>query len=123
MVSHTDLRTNIKQLSNFNPTAAYPRQQSVLEAELGSLDELRTVITTEAYKSTDATPVYSNLIFAANGYGRIAIDDQSMEMIIKPLGSGQDPLNQRQTMGWKGRLGGTILDDSWVINLKSTRPA
>lgn len=122
MVFHTDLRTNVKLLSNFNPTAAYPRQQSVLESEFGSLDELRTVKTTEAYKSLDATPVYSNMLFAANAYGRIAIDDQSMEMIIKPLGAGQDPLNQRQTMGWKGRLGCTILDDSWCINLRSTRP-
>lgn len=122
MIIHTDLRSNIKQLGNFLPTSSYPRQQSVLEAELGSLDEVRVVMTSEAYKSTAATPVYSNFMFAANSYGRITIDNQSMEMIIKPLGAGQDPLNQRQTMGWKGRLGCTILDDSWVINLLSTRP-
>jgi len=122
MIIHTDLRSNIKGLGNFTPTASYPRQMSVLEAELGSLDEVRVVMTSEAYKSTASPAVYSNLLFAANAYGRITIDDQSMEMIIKPLGAGQDPLNQRQTMGWKGRLGATILDDSWVINLLSTRP-
>lgn len=122
MVVSTDLRSNIKQLGNFSPTAAYPRQMSVLEAELGACDEVRVVMTSQAYKSAASAPVYSNLLFAANGYGRIAIDDQSMQMIIKPLGAGEDPLNQRQTMGWKGRLGATILDDSWVINLLSTRP-
>ncbi len=122
MIVSTDLRSNIKSLGNFTPTASYPRQQSVLEAELGALDEVRVVMTSEAFKSTATPAVYSNLMFAANGYGRITIDDQSMEMIIKPLGAGQDPLNQRQTMGWKGRLGATILDDSWVINLLSTRP-
>lgn len=122
MIVHTDLRSNIKQLGTFLPTSSYPRQQSVLEAELGSLDEVRVVMTSEAYKTVAATPVYSNFMFAANAYGRITIDNQSMEMIIKPLGAGQDPLNQRQTMGWKGRLGATILDDSWVINLVSTRP-
>lgn len=122
MIIHTDLRSNIKQLGNFTPTSSYPRQMSVLEAELGSLDEVRCVMTSEAYKSLASPAVYSNLLFAANAYGRITIDDQSMEMIIKPLGAGQDPLNQRQTMGWKGRLGATILDDSWVINLLSTRP-
>ena len=123
MINHTDLRSNLKQLSNFLPTADYPRQQSVLEAEFCSLDELRCVKTSEAYKSSAATPVYANLMFAANAYGRISIDEQSMEMIIKPLGAGQDSLNQRSTMGWKGRLGGVILDDSWVINLRSTRLA
>lgn len=122
MVISTDLRSNIKQLGNFNPTATYPRQQSVLEAELGACDEVRVVMTTEAFKTAASPAVYSNLMFAANGYGTVAIDDQSLEMIIKPLGAGQDPLNQRSTMGWKGRLGATILDDSWVINLLSTHP-
>lgn len=121
MIIHTDLRSDIKSLSNFLPTASYPRQQSVLEAEFGSLDEVRVVKTSQAYKDTSAPAIYSNFLFAANSYGRIAIDEQSMEMIIKPLGAGQDPLNQRQTMGWKGRLGAVILDDSWVVNLRATR--
>lgn len=122
MIIHTDLRTDFKNLSNFLPTADYPRQMSVLESELGSCDEVRLVKTSEAYVDRTVSPaVYSNFLFAANAYGRITIDDQSMEMIIKPLGAGQDPLNQRQTMGWKGRLGAVILDDSWVINMRCTR--
>lgn len=121
MIVNSALRSNVKGLSNFLSTAQYPRQQSVLEAEYGSLDEVRVVLTSEGYVDTSSSPsVYSNFMFAANAYGRIAIDDQSMEMIIKPLGSGEDSLNQRSTMGWKGRLGSVILDDSWVINLRST---
>lgn len=122
MIIHTDLRSDYKALENFLATAEYPRQQSVLEAEYGSCDEIRLVKTSEAYKDTSVSPaIYANLLFAANAYGRISIDDQSMEMIIKPLGAGQDPLNQRQTMGWKGRLGAVILDDSWCLNLRSTK--
>lgn len=122
MIISTDLRTDFKNLATFLPTADYPRQQSVLEAELGSCDEVRLVMTSEAFKNAAVSPpVYSNMLFAANAYGRITIDDQSMEMIIKPLGAGQDPLNQRQTMGWKGRLGSVILDDSWCVNLRSTK--
>jgi N4-gp56 family major capsid protein len=122
MVISTDLRSDFKNLSNFLATADYPRQQSVLEAEYGSCDEVRLVKTSEAYKDTSVAPaVYYNMLFGANAYGRIMIDDQSMEMIIKDLGSGEDALNQRQTMGWKGRLGAVILDDSWVIALRSTK--
>jgi len=122
MVISTALRTDFKNLSTFLPTADYPRQQSVLEAEFGSCDEVRLVKTSEAYVDNTVSPaVYYNMLFAANAYGRITIDDQSMEMIIKPLGAGQDPLNQRQTMGWKGRLGSVILDDSWAICLRSTK--
>lgn len=122
MIISTQLRTDFKNLSNFLPTAEYPRQQSVLEAEFGSCDEVRLVKTSEAYVDTSVSPnVFYNFLFAANGYGRISIDDQSMEMIIKPLGAGEDALNQRQTMGWKGRLGAVILDDSWVVALLSTK--
>ena len=86
MIISTDIRSDVKNLSNFLSTAQYPRQQSVLEAEFGSLDEVRVVKTSVAYKDTSVSPtVYSNFMFGANAYGRIAIDDQSMEMIIKPL--------------------------------------
>lgn len=122
MIMSTDLRTDYKNLSNFLPTADYPRQQSILECELGSVDEVRLAMTTEAYKDTSSAPaVYANLLTAANAYGRVQIDDQSMEMVIKPLGAGEDPLNQRQTLGWKGRLGCLILDDSWIVNLRATK--
>lgn len=122
MIMHTDLRSDFKRLSNFLPTADYPRQQSVLESELCSLDEVRVVKTSEAFKDTSVSPaVYSMPILGANAYGRISIDDQSMEMIIKPLGAGQDPLNQKSTMGWKGRLGAVMLDDSWAIILRATK--
>lgn len=122
MVINTALRSDIKALANFLPTADYPRQQSVLESELGSCDEVRIVKTSQGYVDQTVAPaIYYNMLFAANSYGRIEIDDQSMEMIIKPLGAGQDPLNQRQTMGWKGRLGSVILDDSWCLAVRSTK--
>jgi len=121
MVVHTDLRSDIKGLSNFEPTADYPTRQSVLESELGSLDEVRVCKTTQAPKSTAAAPVYSNFLLAANGYGTLTIDEQSMEMIIKGLGEGEDPLNQRSTMGWKGRFAAVLLDDTWVVNLRCTK--
>ncbi len=122
MIIHTDLRSDFKRLSNFLPTADYPRQQSVLESEFCSIDEIRVVKTSEAFRDATVTPaVYHMPLLAANAYGRISIDDQSMEMIIKPLGEGEDPLNQRQSMGWKGRLGAVLLDDSWAVNLRATK--
>lgn len=121
MIISTALRTDFKNLANFNPTADYPRQMSVLESELGACDEVRLCMTSQAYVDQTVSPnVYYNFLFAANAYGLISIDDQSMEMIIKPLGAGEDGLNQRQTMGWKGRLGSVILDDSWCVALLST---
>lgn len=120
-ISHADIRSDIKALTNFLSVNNYPRQQSVLQAELGSTDEVRWVKTTQAYKSDDVPPIYSNFILGANAYGCVSIDETSMEMIIKPLGAGEDPLNQKQSLGWKGRLGCTVLDDSWCVNLRCTK--
>lgn len=122
MIIHTDLRSDFKKLANFLPVADYPRQQAVLEAEFGSVDEMRVVKTSEAYKDSSVSPaVYYMPMIGANAYGRISIDDQSMNMIIKPLGEGEDPLNQRQSMGWKGRLGAVLLDDAWAVILRATK--
>jgi hypothetical protein len=37
------------------------------------------VKTSQSYKTDDAPAVYYNFLFAANSYGRITIDDQSMD--------------------------------------------
>lgn len=122
MIVNTALRSDVKSLSSFLPTASYANLDSILESEFGSVDEIRVVRSSEGFVDTSVAPaVYSNFLIAANAYGMVSIDDQSMEMIIKPLGSGEDSLNQRSTMGWKGRLGSTILDDSWVANVRSTK--
>lgn len=122
-ICHTDIRSDIKALSNFDPKKSYPRPDNSVEAEFGATDEVRWVKTSEAYKSTDATPVYTCHIIGANAYGIVNIDDVALEMIIKPLGAGEDGLNQRQSMGWKGRFGAGLLDDGWMGNLLVTKAA
>lgn len=123
-ISHEAVRKDIKALSNFEPRKSYSQPENGLQAELGAVDEVRFCTTTEAYvDGTGAYDIYDNIYLASNGYGKIEIDETSMEMIIKPLGAGEDALNQRQTMGWKGRMGAVILDDSWVVNLRASLSA
>jgi hypothetical protein len=66
---------------------------------------------------------YSNFICGANAYGLCDIDEVAAEMILKPLGAGEDPANQRQTMAWKAMFGAGILDDGWIVNLRATKSA
>jgi len=114
----SDLRSDVKAVASFLSRNQYPDPKEALQSELGSTDEVRWLMSSEAY-STGGT--YSNFIIGQNAYARIAIDDLSSELVIKPLGSGQDPLNQRQTMGWKSFFGSVILDDGWVVNLTATQ--
>lgn len=114
----TDIRSDVKALSTFIATNEYPTQQAVLQSELGSTEEVRWVMSTEGAVTSS---IYSNFIVGMNAYAIVDVDNVSANLILKPLGSGEDALNRRQTMGWKGRFAAVILDDGWIVNLRSTK--
>lgn len=116
---HTDLRKDIRGLSNFTSRSDYPRDEA-LQSELGSVDEVRLAMSSDGIKSSAATPIYGIMIAARNAYVITSIDEFAMEMIIKELGSGEDGLNQRRTMGAKALFGSGIVDDRWIVNLRAT---
>lgn len=122
-ILHTALRTDLKALPDFEPCKDYGRLDSLLQSEYGSTDEVRWVTTTQGYSATvGGDLVYFNPILGQNAYGCITIDEMSAEFIIKPLGfGGDDYLNQRQSMGWKGRLGVALLDDKKLGILRATK--
>lgn len=121
-ICHTDIRSDVRSLASFLSTAQYPQQQVILQSELGSTDEVRWVMSTEAYIDEDTDPAtYSNFVMGANSYAMVDVDQVAAEMVLKPLGAGEDALNRRQTMGWKARYVATVLDDGWIVNLRSTR--
>ena len=63
--------------------------------------------------------VYSTLIVGAGAYGTTKIDSMGLQSIIKQLGSGDDPLNQRSTAGWKATKVTTILIDIYMIRIET----
>jgi len=115
---NSDLRSDLKAVSSFLSRNQYPDPKAALQAELGSTDEVSWLMSSEVYESAGT---YNNIIFGQNAFARIAIDDLSSEFIIKPLGWGEDRLNQRQSMGWKSFFASVILDDGWVTNLTATK--
>ena len=63
--------------------------------------------------------VFSNLFIAQDAYGVVDIEGGGLETIIKPLGSGDDPLNQRSTVGWKGYETAVILVPQYLRRLET----
>ncbi len=116
-IIHSDLRKDLEALSSFVRKSQYSTPREALQNELGSTNYMRWVYTTEAFKSS--TNIYSNFVFGQNAYAMADIDDVATEMIIKPLGFGEDYLDQRQTMGWKALYGVGIIDDGKMANLRA----
>ena len=116
----TDLRKDVRSLAPFFPVSQYPRDEA-LQSELGSVDEVRYVMTSAGYKTSGDPDIYYNMYFAQNAYGIADIDEVATEMIIKPLGWGEDYLNQRQTMGWKSFFGAAVVVDEWMAVQRCTK--
>jgi len=63
--------------------------------------------------------VYSTLILGANAYGTTEIAGGGLQHIVKQLGSGDDPLNQRATAGWKATKVAERLVEQYMIRIET----
>lgn len=112
--------------TGFTPIEKYAQQGSVMENEVGKIDEVRFVETTNAKVFTgegaSSIDVYSTIILAKDAYGISRISGESMKNIVKPLGSAGtgDPLDQRATSGWKATFVAIILNNDFMIRMESS---
>lgn len=126
-IVHPNVAYTLKTLTGFIPVEQYSNQAGVMDGEIGSLDEVRFIQTTNAKKWTAAqasaaVAVYGTLIFGRDAYGVSRISGQAMKNIVKPLGSAgtADPLDQRTTSGWKATFVTKILNDDAMLRLESS---
>lgn len=119
-ICHPSTTFDLKNVSGFIRVEEYG-QKKAMEGEVGALDEIRFVETTNAYVNTGAgassIDVYYTLVLGAEAYGISRISGEAMRNIIKPLGSAgaADPLEQRQTSGWKAAFVPKILNDAFMV--------
>lgn len=124
-IVHPSIAYTLKGLSGWVDVQKYPSQKDVMPGEIGSLDEVRFIETTNAKVATGAgtgsIDVYYTIILGMNAYGITRISGEAMKNIIKPLGSGgtEDPLEQRATSGWKATFVAKILNDNFMTRIVS----
>lgn len=117
---------------DYIPVHKYPDPSVAVEGEVGCYqNKLRFIMTTEAKVWPDAggsavaaglsfttantaCDVHTMLIFGKDAYGIIPLNGNSLQNIVKPLGAGDDPLNQRATSGWKAYTTAKILNDTFM---------
>lgn len=123
-IVHPRTTFDLKSDAAFLPVEQYPSQSSVMPGEVGKIDEVRFIETTNAkvFAGLGAAgiDVYGTIIFGANAFGITRIAGKALQTITHPLGDAgsADPLNQRSTHGWKGYFVAKILNDSWMLRLE-----
>lgn len=115
---------DLKNVTGWVPVAQYSNQSNLLPGEVGSLDEVRFCLTTNADISaaggSGGIDVAFTLILAQDYYAISRISGHALENVVKPLGSAgtADPLDQRSTSGWKASFVAIRLNENFAVRIE-----
>lgn len=124
-IIHPDCAYDITEDPRFIEVVKYKNPERIFNGEIGTLEGVRFIETTEAKKFTKAgasgIDVYSTLLLGENAYATTKIEGGGLETIVKALGSGgtADPLNQRSTVGWKAMKVTEILSQQYMVRIET----
>jgi N4-gp56 family major capsid protein len=120
-IVHPNTTYDLKNIPGFIRVEEYG-QRTAMPGEVGALDEVRFIETTNAkvYDSagSGSIDVYGTLIMASNFYAISRISGEAMKNIVEGPGGNSDPLHQRQTSAWKATFVATILNDAFGLSLR-----
>ena len=95
----------------------YANPENILKGEIGCLGGVRFVESTEAKIFEGG--VFATLFLGENAYGVTDIEGGGLEHIVKQKGYGNDPLNQRSSIGWKATKVAKRLVEEYIIRFES----
>lgn len=123
-IVHPNTTYTLKGLAGFTDIEQYAHSADIMPGEVGKLDEVRFIETTNAYIKTgqgdSGIDVYCTLIFATDAVGRTMVTGEDLKMINHPFGSAgvADPLNRIATMGWKTTFVAMILNNAFLVRIE-----
>jgi N4-gp56 family major capsid protein len=138
-VGHTDLSSDIRNMPGFIPVAEYGQRRPIHERELGSVEDVRYILSPDLPSWADAggakagsgstmvstagtsADVYPLLFIGKEAYGCVPLKGMgAVEPTIIPVGqkTKDDPLGQRGYVGWKTWFTCKILNEAWMTRLE-----
>lgn len=94
---------DLKSVTGFISVEQYGTREGLLPGEVGAFEDIRFINcgNSKVFAGAGAAgvDVHGTLVLARDAYGIVA--PTAVETIAKPFGSGDDPLNQRASLGWK----------------------
>ena len=122
-IVHPDVSYDLMSDPKWVNVKSYSDPDGIYEGEIGKIEGVRFVETSEAkvFEGAGASgrDVYATMILGANAYGVTEVSGGGLEMIVKQLGAGQDPLNQRATAGWKATMTAERLVEEYMVRIET----
>jgi N4-gp56 family major capsid protein len=122
-LGHTDLIGQVDACNGFVQKWNYPQQSSTLDAEWGTVSNLRFLLSsigsTTAAASLLGATVYNTFCAGREAFAAIEQDGYSAQFIYRPA-IYDGPLALNASVGYKFAEVPRILNDQWVFNLRCT---
>lgn len=135
--AHTDCDSDIRDLNGFTPCAEYGNRKPIHEAEIGSVENYRFILSPELAPIQDAgaavgsTGLYSTsgsnidiypvIVTGEDAWGQVALrgKDSIDVTYIKPDEKDKnDPLGQRGYIGAKTYFAASMLNNGWAASVE-----
>jgi N4-gp56 family major capsid protein len=102
----------------------YATPENIYAGEIGKIGNVRFVKSTEAkiWKGTgcpSGLAVFATIVLGAHAYGVTEVEGGGLQHIVKQLGYGDDPLNQRSSCGWKATHVAKRLVEQYMVRIES----
>lgn len=121
-IVHPRTTFDLKALTGFVDVEQYAHSTQLLPYEIGKVDEVRFVESTNAKVFTgegdEGIDVYSTVVLGRNAYGRTMVDGETLRMVEQQPGGVSDPLGRIRTMGWYTTFVGKILNNAFMYNYR-----
>lgn len=133
-VAHTDCESDIRGLAGFKPVADYGTRKIISEHEIGSVEDVRYVLSADLDAFADAggakgsmvstsgtsADVYPVLFFGMDSFGQVPLKGANAmtPSVVNPKPTSGDPLGQRGSVGFKFATAALILNELWQARLE-----
>jgi N4-gp56 family major capsid protein len=133
---HPDVNFDLRGDTGWKNADLYGGSVKLYSGEAGMWNGTRLIINSMAKKYENAgaggIDVYSSLVFGQHWFGTVKWMDETggqrldlgngygAEIFVKPLGYGNDPLNQRGSVGWKASHVLKILNQLCGVQIRSS---
>lgn len=121
---NTAILDDLEACNGFISQAQYPSNMNVLNAEWGSVGNVRFLYSSKGSvsgsTSLNGNTVYNVFITGQEAYAIVELTAATASFIYTPPGGPTDPLRRLQLGAYKFAQVPRILNDAWIFNLRTT---
>lgn len=121
---NTAILDDLESVVGFVSQAQYPSNMNVLNAEWGSVSNIRFLYSskgsTTANSSLNGNTIYNIFVTGQEAYAMVELTQATASFIYTPPGGPTDPLRRLQLGAYKFAQVPRLLNDAWLFNLRAT---